>query len=218
MGSRLVAFRCSPPMLQMLRTCVQRCRRLGSSSRAMFYSTTTIPPPGSDAHVELQQSLPGTIQAHRCHIFLRSDKRPTEFPEKYISPIHRALLLRFFRQGVIANSAWYPDASASDVPAATVFTPLAGRLDIPEVSLENIDAVEKRIKAHLELEGPVSKETGRLVDLYVCTHAARDCRCGEMGGLVAKALREAAEEWNKSKGAEGVRVRVGEVGHVGGHK
>ncbi|KZO90792.1 hypothetical protein CALVIDRAFT_467097, partial [Calocera viscosa TUFC12733] len=47
--------------------------------------------------------------------------------------------------------------------------------------------------------------------LYVCTHAARDCRCGETGGAVFRALL--AEVAGRKR--EDVKVR--EISHVGGH-
>jgi hypothetical protein len=53
--------------------------------------------------------------------------------------------------------------------------------------------------------------------LYVCTHGARACRCGEWGSKVADALRN---EISKRKGSEPTGtyscIVVREVGHVGG--
>lgn len=56
-------------------------------------------------------------------------------------------------------------------------------------------------------------DTMRPLYIYVCTHAARDCRCGDTGGLVVEALR-------KEVGRRGLTsvVKLGETGHVGGHK
>ncbi|KAI0628520.1 hypothetical protein C8Q77DRAFT_1035683, partial [Trametes polyzona] len=54
----------------------------------------------------------------------------------------------------------------------------------------------------------------RRLHLYVCTHGARDCRCGEGGGEVRRALRR--ELAKRGLGAED--VVLGEVAHVGGHK
>jgi len=53
----------------------------------------------------------------------------------------------------------------------------------------------------------------RQLYIYVCTHAARDCRCGDIGGLVAEALRKEIDKRGLAS-----TVRLGETGHVGGHK
>ncbi|KAF5354258.1 hypothetical protein D9756_007068 [Leucocoprinus leucothites] len=87
-----------------------------------------------------------------------------------------------------------------------------GRLEIPEVSLANMDDVEASLKSHIKREY-VTPETHEEAHLYVCTHGARDCRCGEHGGMVARLLKEEVERRNI-----GHRLKIREVGHVGGHK
>ncbi|KAI0324073.1 hypothetical protein GY45DRAFT_1331926 [Cubamyces sp. BRFM 1775] len=54
----------------------------------------------------------------------------------------------------------------------------------------------------------------RRLHLYVCTHGSRDCRCGEGGGAVARALRRELDK----RGLGEKDVVLGEVAHVGGHK
>jgi hypothetical protein len=49
--------------------------------------------------------------------------------------------------------------------------------------------------------------------ILVCTHGARDCRCGASGPAVVEAMREYVHQ----KGLER-SVVVGEVSHVGGHR
>ena len=49
--------------------------------------------------------------------------------------------------------------------------------------------------------------------IYVCTHAARDCRCGDIGSSVSKALRKEIDK----RGLTSI-VKLGETGHVGGHQ
>jgi len=84
--------------------------------------------------------------------------------------------------------------------------------------MDNLDEVCSRLDDYME------RPLSRAVDsddlyLYVCTHGARDCRCGEWGSEVADALRS---EIYKRKEMEPTgrysRVVVGEVGHVGGHQ
>ncbi|KAF8603663.1 ferredoxin [Ceratobasidium sp. AG-I] len=61
--------------------------------------------------------------------------------------------------------------------------------------------------------GALGAPTDRLskskaLDIYVCTHGARDCRCGDIGGDLVRVLRSTAPP----------DVRVFDIGHVGGHK
>jgi len=83
--------------------------------------------------------------------------------------------------------------------------------------LENIDDVEEDIRRHAN--GPLTKETSKEIHLYVCTHAARDCRCGDIGGMVAKTLRAEIQRLAKiDPSGPASLAKIGEVGHVGGHQ
>jgi hypothetical protein len=48
-------------------------------------------------------------------------------------------------------------------------------------------------------------------EVVVCTHGARDCRCGDIGGDLVFSLRKEAEHTQK-------QTKVSECSHVGGHK
>lgn len=158
--------------------------------------------------------LYGTVSSHSCYIFLRSNEPPSAFPVKVSTRIQRELLLRTMKLGAIVNFAWtgepsnLPEGEAS----ATMFSSKGGRLEIPHITLENMNDVEARVKAHIEKE-TVEDGTDEQINLYVCTHGARDCRCGEHGGEFARALREETE-----RRSLGNQVKVCEVGHVGGHR
>jgi len=58
--------------------------------------------------------------------------------------------------------------------------------------------------------------------VLVCTHGARDCRCGTSGGALFDALRRELELRRQNSREEDdqiwERIRLGEVAHVGGHK
>lgn len=129
--------------------------------------------------------------------------------------MQRALLLNIVKLGGQVNFSWseqQPVLSTStdgEAYAATAFTP-SGRLDIPTLSTENLDAVVQELKNHVENPRPSASDDA--VHLYVCTHGARDCRCGNMGVSVVKALREEVEKRRLRN------VKVAEVGHVGGHQ
>lgn len=86
--------------------------------------------------------------------------------------------------------------------------------DIPRLAMEDVESVAWDLaKGPGALEMHPAKEEDEEVRVYVCTHGARDCRCGDLGGSFVQALRE---EVGRRK-LEGT-VKVGEVGHVGGHK
>ena len=101
-----------------------------------------------------------------------------------------------------------------------------GRFVIPKVTLANLDAVDVRLRALLhgdsgKLEDPRETDVaveeamgdGRKLFLYVCTHGSRDCRCGDCGGAVARALRREIDSRGVAR-----EVFLGEVAHVGGHQ
>jgi len=70
-------------------------------------------------------------------------------------------------------------------------------------------------------DAPTLVEDPRRVHLYICTHAAVDCRCGEKGPLLVEELRRAAillKEKGALKDSYWQDVRIMETGHVGGHK
>jgi hypothetical protein len=54
---------------------------------------------------------------------------------------------------------------------------------------------------------------GQQWEVLVCTHGTRDCRCGDTGGEVVRALRADIEKRGLQE-----KVSVREVAHVGGHK
>jgi Sucrase/ferredoxin-like len=203
-----------PPLL------AGRIPRVTSASKCYYSTSTTIPAPGSGAHLEFQRSLPGTAPSHRCHVFLHSSIPPAEFSERYTTPLQRDLLLRVRRLGGIVSLAWYAQSNnfpSHTRPGSTVaFSENGGRLDISEVTSENLDEVVQQLIDHMEGRSTVQPVTREEIDVYVCTHGARDCRCGDVGGSVAEALRREAQRLNEAGSSP--RIRVGEVGHVGGHK
>ena len=162
--------------------------------------------------------LPGTAPPHRFYIFLHTPYPPAEYAPRISSKVQRALQLRVLKLGGLVNFSWSAqqhvlgdagDVHETEAYAATAFS-LSGRLDIPSISLLNMDEVVEKLKNHADML-PVTQTSGD-VHLYVCTHGARDCRCGDKGGLVVSALRDEVQKRNLKQ------VMVGEVGHVGGHK
>ncbi|KAF8651386.1 hypothetical protein AX16_004809 [Volvariella volvacea WC 439] len=102
-----------------------------------------------------------------------------------------------------------------------------GSLDIPNLRAEYADEAEELIKSFVDGNklphdtGPnIKLDTSKKdeIHLLVCTHGARDCRCGTTGGQVFDALRDEVER-RKAIDSDGImqRVKVGAVSHVGGH-
>ncbi|RDB25995.1 Altered inheritance of mitochondria protein 32 [Hypsizygus marmoreus] len=180
---------------------------------------------GTDVDSKTQQDEPprlfGTVPSHRSYIFLHSSDPPASFPSRVSTPIQRALQLRVLKWGGIVNFSWFEHSASVAIEgrnSATAFSTLGGRLEIPEISLENVDDIDKTLRAHAE-GSLVEEGTSDDIHLYVCTHGARDCRCGTTGGEVASALREeVARRLRTDPSGPISRVKVGEVGHVGGHQ
>lgn len=208
--------------------------------------------PGTESTTQMKP-LVGTVSPHRCYILLHSDEHPSRFEPKVSTPISRELQLRVTKWGGIVNFAWEADwlapAASSGVGppsvqkgieegpagvemveerykrhAATVFSSVGGRLEIDDLTLENVDSVAERIQRHADLDKPQTTtkddDDDDRVGIYVCTHGARDCRCGTIGGATFEALKTEVER-RKKLDAEGKgkiqKIHVGAVGHVGGH-
>ncbi|KAM6497662.1 Sucraseferredoxin-like protein [Amanita muscaria] len=113
--------------------------------------------------------------------------------------------------------------------SATVFSK-NGRLEIPQVTgtLSNVEQVEETIR-QFAIEDSSSSESVAdsgigngpdEVHMLICTHMARDCRCGVRGGAFARTVHEQIVQRGLflGDGEKKVRLRLGEVGHVGGHQ
>lgn len=184
------------------------------------------------------ERISGTVAPHRCYVLLHSSTPVSALSSRVASPLQQSLQLKARAWGGLVNFTWSPDQSTHllspdltrtdvgngrEIYRATAFSSMNGRLDIPEISLANLDDIDTALSAHVSEAATRSHAStevkGDDIHIYVCTHGARDCRCGDMGGAVVVALRA---ELAHRKAADGERrwdrVRVGEVCHVGGHK
>ena len=97
-------------------------------------------------------------------------------------------------------------------------------IEFPRVRLQDAERVYRDLYRGLLDEVPVSG-LGAIVKapsnnygvshIFVCTHAARDCRCGTTGVDVFNAISNAIAghpAWSR------LGIQMGEVAHVGGHK
>ncbi|EMD36547.1 hypothetical protein CERSUDRAFT_156239 [Gelatoporia subvermispora B] len=195
-----------------------RCTRFEKSRTSRRLLTTAAP----------QESLAGTVPYHLSYILLHTHEATSKYPSKFHSPLQRSLLLNVAQWGGVVNFSYSPEQrlhpgyTGIGVPAlheaytATAFS-VRGRLDLLDITANNMDDVAEALRA-LALGETGARAVHRPNDpltlyLYVCTHGARDCRCGNTGGAVYEALRSEVEKRGLSE-----RVFVGSVGHVGGHK
>jgi len=171
----------------------------------------------STTNVNPAQVLAGT--AHDYYVLLHSRNPPREFPRVVSSPVKNALQLTLTPSNGLVNFSWSPrrslppllQSSDEEVYSATSFSKWGGIVELEGLTLSNIQDTVQRITAPRP-----TVERGdavRPLYIYVCTHAARDCRCGDVGSLVAEAFRKEICRRRPTS-----VVKLGETGHVGGHQ
>ena len=198
-----------------------RCR---ISTRALSTSISADVPPTP------AEQLAGTVPAHRCYVFLHTFQPPSAYPAKYTTAVQRKLLLAIAPWGGTVNFAWSPSQPAHPLSTTgedaqtyylAAFSSTRGKLEIEAVSLANAEDVGRALRAHVEplaADAPSVKLSDD-IHLYVCTHGARDCRCGDTGGAVARAIRaELNRRQQRNASDPSTRVKLAQVAHVGGHK
>lgn len=171
--------------------------------------------------LNLAHDLPGTAPFHNHYVMLHSRKPPREFPKAVSSPVQKALQLALATSNGLVNFSWSPQQSLppvlssssddDDVYSATVFLKGRNVIELEGLTVSNVQEAVHRITnpgSTIHPDGAVQP-----LYIYVCTHAARDCRCGDIGSSVSEALRKEVDR----RGLNAV-VKLGETGHVGGHK
>ena len=184
----------------------------GMRSQFRRFSTANMDPnPARD--------LAGTTPFHNYYVMLHSRNPPREFPRVISSPVQKALQLALTPSGGLVNFSWSPQQSLSPpsphfdevVHSATAFSKAGTVIELEGLSLFNIQEAVQRVTSPCSTVRHIN--AARPLYIYVCTHAARDCRCGDTGGLVAAAFRKEIEQRELTS-----LVKLGETGHVGGHK
>ncbi|KAI6004397.1 Sucrase/ferredoxin-like-domain-containing protein [Pisolithus orientalis] len=179
----------------------------------------------------LRTELPGTVPPHRCYVFLHTPSPPSTYPAKFSTPVQRALLRELMPIGGSVNFSWseggpsYPlrpeDEEEMQEYYLTAFSIARGKVEVPAVSMKNVAEIGSKLREHAEspVPGGAGVPMSDGIHVYVCTHMARDCRCGNTGSAVARALREELHRRrNLDHQDPSARVRLAETAHVGGHK
>ncbi|KAJ7251117.1 Sucrase/ferredoxin-like-domain-containing protein [Mycena haematopus] len=164
--------------------------------------------------------LQGSVASHRSYILLDSPSPPSVFPSRFSTSLQRALQVQTMRWGGLVNFAWTGSPKGSDdrSTSVTAFSALGGAIHFPTLTLSNVDEIAEKLRQHATDPPMTSAVDAPEVHIYVCTHGARDCRCGDMGGKVFQALRDELDgRIRTDPSGPAKRVVLGEVGHVGGH-
>ncbi|KAF9788492.1 Sucrase/ferredoxin-like-domain-containing protein [Thelephora terrestris] len=163
--------------------------------------------------------LAGTAPFHDYYVMLHSQNPPQEFPKVISSQVQKALQLALTSSNGLVNFSWSPQQRPPPLPSsleeevysATAFSKAGNVIELDGLTLSNVQATVQRITSPGSAAQP--SDSAHPLYIYVCTHAKRDCRCGETGGLVAEAFRQEIDRRNLTS-----VVKLGETGHVGGHK
>ena len=163
--------------------------------------------------------LAGTAPFHDYYVMLHSRNPPREFPKVVSSSVQKALQLGLTPSNGLVNFSWSPQQSPSplsssfdeEVYSATAFSKAGRVIALEGLSLSNVQQAVQQITNPNSTVRPI--DAAQPLYIYVCTHAARDCRCGDTGGLVAAAFRREIDQRRLTS-----VVKLGETGHVGGHK
>ncbi|CAE6383448.1 unnamed protein product [Rhizoctonia solani] len=177
--------------------------------------------------------LPGTAPEHSFHLILQTPYPPRTWPSKLqdASPLLRDISALLKQHGGIVNFAWAPSLSETPTEEPSLTSSVWQESDKPEsykgilysldrdpytipvVSKSSLPELSSIIPRRLQSPGafgpPNSRSSAaRTIDVYVCTHGTRDCRCGDIGGEIVQTLRAMKRP----------DVRVFDIGHIGGHK
>ncbi|KAL4079942.1 Sucrase/ferredoxin-like-domain-containing protein [Scleroderma yunnanense] len=169
--------------------------------------------------------LPGTVPPHKCYVFLHTPNPPATYPAKYSTPVQRALLGELVHTGGSVNFCWSENGPSHPLRPEgeeamqeyylTAFSSARGKIEVPVVSMANVPEVGNMLREHTQpLSSGEAVAVSEDIHVYVCTHMARDCRCGNTGSAVIQAFRE---ELGRRRDAS-TRVKLAESAHVGGHK
>ncbi|KIL61183.1 hypothetical protein M378DRAFT_167164 [Amanita muscaria Koide BX008] len=153
--------------------------------RRRMSSSLSPPPPLS--------SLRGTVQSHNAYILLHTvEMETTTAAAPSISTSESTT-----PQDSAAHNQVDPPDEDGENYSATVFSK-NGRLEIPHVTLSNVEQVEETIR-QFAIEDSSSSESVAdsgigngpdEVHILICTHMARDCRGGVRGGAFARTVHE----------------------------
>ena len=170
-------------------------------------------------------SLAGTVPYHSSYLLIHARNPPSEWPSTFTSHVYLDSKRRLKEHHGLVNFCWLGEQPArgrslGDAYSATLWKKSSSqevchRIEIPLISGADIGSVVKLahiasppLEEYVASSGPY---------FYVCTHKSRDCRCGVRGSELLMDLKKELAVRGMLFDLDG-KSRVGEVGHVGGHK
>lgn len=201
------------------------CRSVDSSRVAIYrYSSTAPKSSTSSSSVgdtdEFPLPLPRALTPSKGLFLLSVPIAPEHWPSHLdlYSTLYRKTTKLLKSDGLAVNCVYdgHSHSTSFDIHTeekypARLFRGDARVVEYPSFSIGMVNQVKRDLaKPTTELQ-PKSGSDG--VEILVCTHGSRDCRCANKGGALVSALREEIIK----RDLEG-RVKVSEIAHVGGHK
>ncbi|KAJ3019709.1 hypothetical protein HKX48_001865 [Thoreauomyces humboldtii] len=152
----------------------------------------------------------GTAGFYKKHVLIATgtstwDKK-IEDTDAYFAALQKAL-----KDHDIRVTASDEPSLASTSDARTLLV-LPDNIRFPSVAASDFPALAKQLTSTAT---PLQAEVDRhRIQILVCTHGARDCRCGDLGVPLLKALKDEVA----ARPGMDARVHVQGVSHIGGHK
>jgi hypothetical protein len=135
------------------------------------------------------------------------------------SDLYHATTKYFKEKGVMVNCTYDGVGQSTEFAAgekesyrARLFTS-SGVREWDSFSVEMLKGEGFRKEIDDALSGRGVEEEMEKVEILVCTHGSRDCRCSDRGGALVHSLRDDI----KMRGW-GDQIEISEIAHVGGHK
>ncbi|KAI9199772.1 Sucrase/ferredoxin-like-domain-containing protein [Polychytrium aggregatum] len=158
----------------------------------------------------------GSASSNSKHLILSSgiDRWPSKVEDTnaYIGSLSSQLnLLKIKFSCSDARPAASPTSTAPPAEPAYALTLYPDQIYFPSVAQSQIPLLLQRLESGNPVQGlDEVSQRGKSIDLYVCTHGERDCRCGDLGRPLFTKLKQAT--------ATRADIRVFQISHIGGHK
>lgn len=181
-----------------------------------YTSTSTANELKKDAE-EFPLPLPRALAPSKGLFLLSVPVAPEHWPSHLdlFSTLYRKSTKLLKQDGLAVNCVYdgHSQSTSFDVHTeetypARLFSGDKRVIEYPSFSIDMVNQVKRDLEAD-----SASPDKTHGVEVLVCTHGSRDCRCSDRGGALVSALRDELAK----RGLEG-RIKVSEVAHVGGHK
>lgn len=115
----------------------------------------------------------------------------------------------------IYSATLYPDFLPVTISINTLDKFESDYLSITSTSTPNSIAQNTEVDVDLPSIPISTTERVKNIDIFVCVHARRDCRCGDIGEPLLKSIQR---EIAKRRLGTNWNITVSRIAHIGGHK